>query len=72
MIPTKLITPAAQLARDELIAALGTEANPSQWMLFMSAVRKHLPDILSRGRPSIEAVQRSLIGQHGFLAGKRW
>lgn len=66
MIPTKLITPAAQLARDELIAALGTEANPSQWMLFMSAVRKHLPDILSRGRPSIEAVQRSLIGQHGF------
>lgn len=52
----------------ELIAALGTEAEPSQWMAFMDTVTRLLPEVLSSGRPTKEAIQRSLIGQLGFSA----
>jgi hypothetical protein len=60
----------AQEARAELLEALGTENNPAQWMAFMEAVTKRLPDVLSTGRPSIEAIKRSVIGQLGFTSWK--
>lgn len=63
---TSLIPASAELALSELIAALGTENNPAQWMVFMQAVTKHLPDVLSSGRPTKEAIQRCAIGQLGF------
>jgi len=56
----------AQEARAELLEALGTENNPAQWMRFMETVTKRLPDVLSSGRPSTEAIKRSVIGQLGF------
>ena len=49
-----------------LVAALGTETNPAQWMTFMRTVREHLPDVLSRGRPSKAAIESSPIGALGF------
>ena len=65
-LPTLLVPPAARSAHAELLAALGTETNPGQWMLFMSAVTRLLPDVLSSGRPTKEAIQRCAIGQLGF------
>ena len=58
--------PTAQEVRKELVAALGTENHPAQWMEFMATVTKHLPDILSPGRPSAEAIKSSPIGKLGF------
>jgi len=63
---TLLIPESAKKAKAELIEALGTENNPAQWMVFMEAVTKHLPEILSTGRPTKEAMQKSIIGQLGF------
>lgn len=60
----------AQEARAELLEALGTENNPAQWMTFMETVTKRLPDVLSSGRPSAEAIKRSVIGQLGFTSWK--
>lgn len=51
-----------------LVAALGTETNPAQWMVFMGTVRQHLPDVLSRGRPSKAAIESSPIGALGFTS----
>lgn len=65
---SQLIPPAARAARDDLVAALGTEHIPNQWMQFMATVRRHLPDVLSRGRPSQESIARSIVGQHGFAS----
>lgn len=59
----------AQDVRQELVAALGTENQPVQWMTFMDTVTRLLPDILSPGRPSTEAIKCSPIGQLGF---KSW
>lgn len=59
----------AQDVRQELVAALGTENQPVQWMTFMDTVTRLLPDILSPGRPSTESIKRSPIGQLGF---KSW
>lgn len=59
----------AQDVRQELVTALGTENQPVQWMTFMDAVTRLLPDILSPGRPSTEAIKCSPIGQLGF---KSW
>lgn len=53
-----------------LVAALGTETNPAQWMTFMATVRQHLPDVLSRGRPSKAAIEASPIGALGFTSWK--
>lgn len=61
-----LIPASAKNAHAELLAALGTEANSSQWMVFMETVTRLLPDVLSTGRPTKEAIQRSAIGQLGF------
>lgn len=49
-----------------LVDALGTETNPAQWMTFMRTVREHLPDVLSKGRPSKSAIEASPIGALGF------
>lgn len=67
--PALLIPTAAREAHDALVAALGTENNPSQWMLFMKAVTTHLPDVLSSGRPSAADIRNSVIGLYGF---KSW
>lgn len=61
-----LIPEAAKSTHAELLAALGTEANAGQWMTFMQAVTRLLPDVLSVGRPTAEAIKRSAIGQLGF------
>ncbi|MDN6337224.1 MAG: hypothetical protein L0J67_11435 [Halomonas sp.] len=58
----------AQRIHDELVAALGTENNPAQWMLFMRTVREHLPDVLRRGRPTRAAIEKSAIGALGFAS----
>lgn len=59
----------AQDVRQELVTALGTENQPVQWIRFMDAVTRLLPNILSPGRPSTAAIQASPIGQLGF---KSW
>lgn len=64
-----LVPRAAREAHAELLAALGTESNPAQWMDFMTTVTKLLPDILSPGRPSADSIARSVVGQLGF---KSW
>lgn len=62
-----LIAPeTAEKARTELLSALQVADNPAAWMDFMEAVTRLLPDILSPGRPSTEAIKRSPIGQLGF------
>lgn len=61
-----LIPAKAKNAHAELIEALGTENNPAQWLLFMQAVTKLLPEILKKGRPTAEAINKSVIGQLGF------
>ena len=62
-----LITPeTAEKARTELLSALHVADNPAAWMDFMESVTRLLPDILSPGRPSTDAIKRSPIGQLGF------
>lgn len=51
-----------------LADALGTEAVPNQWMVFMRTVHEHLPDVLSKGRPSKSAIEASPIGALGFTS----
>lgn len=63
-----LVPPSARAAHAELLAALGTEHVPDQWMEFMDAVTRLLPEVLSPGRPARVAIQRSLIGQLGFTS----
>ncbi len=57
-------------AHQKLIHALGTETVPDQWMVFMETVTRLLPDVLSSGRPSKEAIAQSPIGQLGFSGWK--
>lgn len=65
-----LITPeTAEKARTELLSALQVAENPAAWMDFMESVTRLLPEILSPGRPSTDAINRSPIGQLGF---KSW
>ena len=61
-----LIPASAKNAHAELLAALGTESNSAQWIVFMETVTRLLPDVLSTGRPTKEAIQRSPIGLLGF------
>ena len=56
----------ARETRAELVAALGTEADRGHWMIFMQSVTRLLPDVLSSGRPTRAAIERSAIGQLGF------
>jgi hypothetical protein len=65
-----LITPeTAEQARTELLSALAVADNPAAWMIFMDAVTRLMPDVLSSGRPSTDAINSSPIGQLGF---KSW
>lgn len=57
---------AAQRIRADLVTALGSENVPNQWMRFMAMVRRHLPEVLSQGRPSRQAIEASMIGALGF------
>lgn len=66
----RFIPSAASIAHDELLVALGTENNPAQWMIFMEAVTRLLPAVLSSGRPSRETIERCAIGQLGFKSWK--
>lgn len=62
-----LIAPeTAEKARTELLSALQVADNPAAWMDFMESVTRLLPEILSPGRPSTDAIKRSPIGQLGF------
>jgi len=56
----------ARRVHAELVAALGTETNPAQWMVFMRTVREQLPAVLSKGRPTKAAIDGSPIGALGF------
>ena len=67
---TLLIPQSARDAHTQLLAALGTEANPAQWMSFMDTVTRLLPEVLSSGRPPKEVIQRCAIGQLGFTSWK--
>lgn len=69
MTPTRLIPHADLDVHVELLQALGTENIPTQWMEFMLTVTRLMPDVLSSGRPSADAIQRSPIGRLGF---KSW
>lgn len=62
-------TPAAKSAHQSLLSTLQTAEAPAAWMDFMDAVTRLLPEILSPGRPSAEAIKQSVIGQLGF---KSW
>jgi len=65
-----LIAPeTAVRARAELLSALAVADNPAAWMVFMEAVTRLMPDVLSSGRPSTDAINSSPIGQLGF---KSW
>lgn len=66
--PDRLIPTAAREARSALLAALGTEHIPDQWMVFMETVTLHMPDILSSGRPSAAAIKHSVVGLYGFTS----
>lgn len=60
---------AALLARETraaLVEALGTESDAGHWMRFMQSVTRLLPEVLSTGRPTKAAIERSAIGQLGF------
>lgn len=59
----------AARTRDILVSALGTENVSHQWQIFMRNVRRELPMLVSRGRPTQQQVQNSLIGALGF---KSW
>lgn len=59
----------AEKARAELLSALYVADNPAAWMNFMESVTRLMPEILSPGRPSTDAINRSPIGQLGF---KSW
>jgi len=67
---TLLVPKSARDAHSELLSALGTEANPAQWMTFMDTVTRLLPEVLSAGRPPKEVIQRCAIGQLGFTSWK--
>ena len=54
-------------AHAELLETLGNESS-ARWIEFMQAVTRLLPDVLSVGRPSAEAVRSSLIGELGFTS----
>lgn len=67
---SQIIPSSAKAAHAELLESLGTENNPSQWMIFMESVDKHIPEMTSKGRPSNKAIDVSLIGQLGFKSWK--
>jgi hypothetical protein len=56
----------AKQAHAELLEALGSENNPSQWVEFMRTAHRHLPFLFEPGRPTKQQIENSAIGQLGF------
>lgn len=69
--PLRVIDRDLRDRHQRLITALGSEANPGQWMLFMETVQELIPHVVvNAGRPSLGEVQNSLIGKLGFSSWK--
>ena len=58
----------AQQGYNELLTALGSENNPSQWLVFMNTAKQHLPFLFESGRPTRQQIEISIIGQLGFAS----
>lgn len=58
----------ASSAHEELVSRLREADDPAAWMSFMESVTRLLPDVLSTGRPSAEAIKNSIIGGLGFAS----
>lgn len=69
---SQLVSPADKQAHKEILAALGSENNPRQWMIFMQAVDKHIPEMQTQGRLSADTIKHSLIGKLGFNSWKEY
>ena len=69
---SQLVSPADKQAHKEILAALGSENNPRQWMIFMQAVDKHIPEMQTQGRLSADTIKHSLIGKLGFSSWKEY
>ncbi|MEZ9301603.1 hypothetical protein AB4137_00270 [Vibrio breoganii] len=67
---TPFQSPSARKSHEELVLALGTENNPSQWMVFMETVERLLPELNEQGRLPKEILNRTLVGQLGFSSWK--
>lgn len=66
MVLTHIHSATAQKAHQELLTALGSENNPSQWLVFMNTAKQHLPFLFESGRPTKAQIENSIIGQLGF------
>lgn len=66
MVLTHIHSNTAQQAHTELLEALGSENNPSQWIEFMRTAHRHLPFLFESGRPTKQQIENSVIGQLGF------
>ena len=66
MVLTHIHTATAQKAHQELLTALGSENNPSQWLVFMNTAKQHLPFLFESGRPTKAQIENSIIGRLGF------
>ncbi|MFD3396351.1 hypothetical protein ACE41R_05850 [Alteromonas macleodii] len=66
MVLTHIHSATAQKAHRELLTALGSENNPSQWLVFMNTAKQHLPFLFESGRPTKAQIENSIIGQLGF------
>ena len=69
---TKLLPENTKAAHNEILAALGSENNPSQWMTFCEVIDQHIPELKTKGRLSNKDVNSSLIGKLGFSSFKEY
>lgn len=67
---TKLLPENLKAAHNEILAALGSENNPSQWMEFCEVIDRHIPELKTQGRLSNQNIKSSLIGKLGFSSFK--
>ena len=66
MVLTHIHSTTAKQAHQELLTALCSENNPSQWLVFMNTAKTHLPFLFESGRPTKQQIENSIIGQLGF------
>lgn len=69
---TKLLPENLKAAHNEILAALGSENNPSQWMEFCEVIDRHIPELKTQGRLSNQNIKSSLIGKLGFSSFKEY
>lgn len=67
---TQLVRPELKRNHQRLVDALGSENNPSQWMIFMETCEELIPTVMTSGRPTEKSIQSSMIGQLGFDSWK--